>query len=382
MRDNPHNGGMSNVIGRPTRRLVLGAAAALLPFAKTVGAPALTLLAPAGYDDPEVLKALKGKGAAWGISPLSRDADSVDAVAKVPGPALVVAAHPWAPGVLWPEGVIAPLPEALLPATAGRLGDMFPPTATLERSYDGRDRLGVATRFDLAALLMRVDRVPRDVVDDVGLGILDDPALDGRIALFDDGRSLLACLMLYAGLDPFRLQLPSERSRFAVLIQGLVSRIALVTTDPKAVLAALADGRVDVALGMGLRHQAQARLAGLNKLVFAAPRSGPLAGRGAVGWIELASIVARDETAADAAAALGRLAAPATRLALARAGGMLQPVVGLDTLQSALSAAEHAALGVAEWPALTNLAAPLALIPEQVPLRAVFDQAITGRAKG
>ncbi|RJF86867.1 hypothetical protein D3874_07425 [Oleomonas cavernae] len=380
---------------RPSRRhfLALGAAAALgagLGLPARAAASSLRLLAPEAYGDKALLAALGGDGPPLvhvpladddqALSPLRPLGPTASAAEKAARPALVVTAHPFPRGILWPEGVIDPLGKDD-PANASPtniLPGLTPTTATLESGFEGRYRVGIATRFDLAAVAIDRRRVSAAAVGDLGLAVLDDPALNGRYGLLADPRCLLASAMLYAGLDPFRLQLPSELRRFEAALDRFVGQAALVTPSADELVAALVDGRIDAALPCGLRHIARARLDGKGDLALAIPRRGPLAGRAAFYWLEMISLAAQPKPIGQALEIMGRVRGAAVAAALARAGGGLAPAVGLldPANAGALEAAERRALGLDDLAGLMPLAVPMALVPERHRLQPLLDKAL------
>jgi spermidine/putrescine transport system substrate-binding protein len=381
---------------RPSRRKVLALGAAAAALGAGLGRPAraatpgLRLLAPEAYGDKALLAALAGDGPPLAHVPLADDDQALaplrplgptaGAAEKAARPALVVTAHPFPRGILWPEGVIDPLgkndlanasPTNILPGTT-------PTTATLESGIEGRYRLGIATRFDLATVAIDRRRVSPAAVGDLGLAVLDEPALNGRYGLLADPRCLLASAMLYAGLDPFRLQLPSELRRFEAALDRFVGQAALVTPSAEELVAALVDGRIDAALPCGLRHIAPARRDGKGDLALAMPRRGPLAGRAAFYWLEMISLAAQSKPIAQALEIMGRIRGETVTAALARAGGGLAPAVGLLDPANAgvLDPAERQALDLERLADLVPLAVPMALVPERHRLQPLLDKAL------
>lgn len=376
--------------------LALGAGAALSsclgPRARAATGE-LRLLAPAAYADKALLAALAGNGPGLSVLPMEDDDQALAQLRPLPPtagaaeraarPALVVTAHAFTRGILWPEGVVEPLakddpgkatPTNIIPA-------IIPTTATLETGFEGRYRVGVATRFDLAAIAIDQRRISVDAVGDLGLGLLDDPALLGRYGLLDDPHSLLATAMLHAGLDPLRLQLPSELRRFDAAVSRLVEQAAMISPSPEALVAAMAEGAIDAALPLGLRHIARARLDGQGQVRLAVPHHGPMAGRAAFYSIEMMSLAVQPSPLAAAAEVMKRLPGGPVTAALVRAGGGLAPAVGLMAPEHAglISAVERQALMLDELPALMPHAVPLGLIPERRRLQPVLAAALAGK---
>lgn len=370
--------------------LAAAAAAGRALPALAAKAPSLHLLAPAAYGDGALLAALgaAAKGTV-DLAPLATDDDALAPLAPLlPGATaaqqaaragLVVTAHPWMQGVLWPEGVIEPLgKDGAPPPTAFELRpDLSPSLAQLETGLEGRYLLGRALRFEIAGVGLDERRVSAPALEDIGLGLLDDPVLAGRIGLVADHRALLAMAMLYCGLNPFRLQLESEIRRFEAGVHRLAERVALVAPSGVDAARALADGRIDIALPLGLGDLAPARLAGAGHLVLALPGRGPIAGKAAFYWVEVMAMTSQCPQAAAARDLLDALHGPALTGAIARMDGLC-PAVGLlaPAQPPILSPAEQDALQMARWPDLLGRCAAMALVPERRRLQAVLDQAL------
>ncbi|MCF4164968.1 hypothetical protein L2U69_04865 [Zavarzinia compransoris] len=381
---------------QPNRRQILAAGGALACAAgfgpRAVAAPRPShILAPAAYGDETFLAALgKLAGASFDHQMLDGDDAAVDALRPLgptasasqirARPGLVVTAHPWARGILWPEGVIDALAKQVSPTTIELAPGLVPSLSDLETGLEGRYFLGRAMAFDMAAMVVDRRRVSVDAVGDFGLGILDDPALRGRYAVVDDRRSLLAMAMLYAGLDPFRLQRPSELRRFEPALRQLVARAAVVVPTAAEAIAAIADGRADLALPAGLGAMAPARLSGQGHLALALPGVGPLGGRAAFYWVEMMTVVT--QAPAEMKAAMAAAEDSDAVLALARAGGGLRPVAGLalPAIAEKLAPEERSALDLDLLPGFLARCAPMGLVAERRRLAPLLAEVLAGPA--
>lgn len=377
---------------RPSRRALLAGAGALALWPRPLRAAAapLHLLAPAVYDDAALLKHLSAAAkTSVDVKPLKGDEDALaplrpllpgaSAAERAARPGLVVSAHPWLRGILWPEGVVEPLAKHPSASKLELAPGLDPALAVLETGIEGRYHLGRALRFDISALGIDRRRVSIDAVGDLGLGILDDPGLTGRIGVVADPALLLPVVMLYAGLNPFRLQRPSEWRRFEAGLGQLLDRAAQIFRSEAEAAAALAEGRIDIALPLGLGALAPARLAGNRNLVIATPGHGPLGGMAAFYRVEIMAAVV--QAGPQARLVLDALDQPAITGALARAGGGLAPAVGLlaPEARDLLTAAERDALALETWPGLLARCAPMGLVPERVRAYPLLEKALAGR---
>lgn len=380
-----------------TRRrfLALGAGLALgFPgIRRSLAAPALHLLAPAAYGDAVFLSALKTAAkSAFDLQVLADDdAALAPLVPLLPGataaqraarPTLLVAAHPWLRGILWPEGAVDPLgKDGSAPASGFALAPgLQPPLAELETGLEGSYLLGRALRFDVAGVGVDSRRVSVAALDDIGLSLIDDPVLSGRYGLVADSRCLLPMVMLYCGLDPFRLQLESELRRFEAGMRRLVERAALIAASPAEAAAALADGRIDLALPLGLGAMAPARLAGNAHVTVAVPGRGPLAGQAAFYWVEMLALPTQSPKPEAARDALAAVTDRPLVGALAHLGGLC-PAAGLLAPGNAdiLTAEERLALDFDAWPALLARCTAMGLVPERRRLQPLLDAALAAR---
>lgn len=374
--------------------MALGAGLAFgFPGTRALASTPPHLLAPAAYGEGGFLAALKSASkAAFDLQPLPGDDDALGLLALLPPgataaqraarPSLIVAAHPWLRGILWPEGAVDPWgKDGVVPASGFELAPgLRPGLAELETGIEGRYLVGRPLRFDLSAVAVDSRRVSVSALGDIGLSLIDDPVLSGRYGLVADARALLPMVMLYCGLDPFRLQLDSEIRRFEAGARRLVEHAALIAPKPAEAVAALADGRIDLALPLGLGPLATARLAGDMHLALAAPARGPLAGRAAFYTVDMLALPVQCPQPDAARAALSAIESRPLVTALAHAGG-LSPAAGLLAPGHAdiLTAAERQALDFESWPALLGRCAAMALVPERRRLQPVLDAAIAAR---
>lgn len=377
---------------RPSRRDLLAGAGAIALCGRPAMAAAASLhmLAPTVYDDAALLKHLSAATKAKvDVTPLKSDEDALaplrpllpgaTAAERAARPGLVISSHPWLRGILWPEGVVEPLAKHPSPTEIELAPGLDPSLAVLETGIEGHYHLGRAMRFDISALGLDRRRVSIDAVGDLGLGILDDPGLTGRIGLVADPALLLPMAMLYAGLNPFRLQRPSEWRRFEAGLGQLLDRAAEVFRTEAQAVAALAEGRIDIALPLGLGALAAARRSGHGNLVLATPGHGPLGGMAAFYRVEVMAAVVQAGPAARLA--IDALEQPAITAAIARAGGGLAPAVGLLSPQARdlLTSEERAALAFDIWPGLLARCAPMALVPERARAYPLLEKALAGR---
>lgn len=379
-----------------TRRhlMALGAGLAFgFPGARALANTPSHLLAPPAYGEGVFLSALKGvTKAGFDLQPLTGDDDALGLLApllpaatpaqRAARPSLIVAAHPWLRGSLWPEGAVDPLgKDGSAPASDYNLAPGLQPSlAELETGLEGHYLIGRPLRFDLSAVAVDSRRVAVSALGDVGLSLIDDPVLAGRYGLVADARALLPMAMLYCGLDPFRLQLDSEIRRFEAGARRLAERAALIAATPAEAVAALADGRIDLALPLGLGPLAAARLAGNPHLSLAAPGRGPLAGRAAFYTVDMLALPVQCPQPDAARAVLSAIESQPLVTALAHVGG-LSPAAGLLAPGHAdiLSVEERQALDFEAWPALLGRCAAMALVPERRRLQPVLDAAIAAR---
>ncbi|MCW0180391.1 MAG: hypothetical protein OJI70_01365 [Zavarzinia sp.] len=379
-----------------TRRhlMAFGAGLALgIPGTRALASAPLHLLAPAAYGEAAFLSSLKVVArTGFDLQPLNGDDDALallnpllpgaTAAQRAARPSLVIAAHPWLRGILWPEGAVDPLgKDGSAPASDFELAPgLRPGLAEFETGLEGHYLVGRPLRFELAAVGVDSRRVSVSALEDIGLSLIDDPVLSGRYGLVADARSLLPMAMLYCGLDPFRLQLDSELRRFEAGAHRLVERAALVAATPAEAVAALAEGRIDLALPLGLGALAAARLAGNPHLGVAVPGRGPLAGRAAFYILDMLALPIQCPQPEAARAIFAAINSQPIVSALAHLGGLC-PAAGLMAPGNAdvLSGAERQALDFEAWPRLLGRCAAMALVPERRRLQPVLDAALAAR---
>lgn len=252
--------------------------------------------------------------------------------------------------VLYPLGLI----RRLDPGRFGRcLDNLHPSCERLSRWAHGHDGalIGLCQRFGPFNLVVNTRRIGRACAEDQGFDLARDPRLRGRYGVlrYEDFNIFHVCIG--AGLNPFeRLDADGEQ-RFEALARSWVDGAALVTEDHAVLNRALIDGNIDFYLSGGIYTASPARLSGHREVRAITPRRGPIAGRGAIVFTEITSILEHETTSPHAEDFLEYLVTPEVSRRVAFVAGTHNPVaqMGDPRVRAALSAAE---LDAIQWDSL------------------------------
>jgi spermidine/putrescine transport system substrate-binding protein len=193
-------------------------------------------------------------------------------------------------------------------------------------STDGTRLIGVCQRFGPFNLVVNSDRIAPRFAEDQGFNLPEDMRLAGRygILAYDDFN--VFHIAIAAGLDPFGSIDDAALARFTAKARLWHSRAKLVTSDHHTLNRALAAGEIDFYLSGGIYTASSARLAGGRNIVAVTPTHGPIAGKGAIAFAEVTSVLDKSAGAALGELFLAYLMEPETAVRAALAGGSCNPV--------------------------------------------------------
>lgn len=166
----------------------------------------------------------------------------------------------------------------------------------LERHFDWRfaddgRRLGICQRFGTFNLVVNTRRIAQATAEDMGFALADDPTLTGRFGILDYDDFNIFHLCIGSGLDPFESLTPAQKDAYESTARRWYRNAAIASTDHHRLNRLLADGSIDFYVSGGVYTVSPARLEGHFNLKAITPRHGPIAGRGAIAFVEITSIL-------------------------------------------------------------------------------------------
>ncbi len=259
--------------------------------------------------------------------------------------------NPWARKVMYPEGLIMPLPRAEMEPYFEKMLPAFAPPYHWAMSEDGNDLLGMCQRYGPYSFVVNTDKVSREMAENEGWDLWNDGGLAGRYAVQETDDWDVFAICLIAGLDPFREHADDEVARYTEVANRLFKDAALVGDIP-TLNQGLISGEIDLYLPGGVYSVSPARADGFSNLRGVTPASGPMpGGKGGVSWIEVTSVVNNPQLSPLAVEFLKYVQDPEVAHIVAFAEGTFNPVtqMGNPACFDLFSAEE---LDIIQWDSL------------------------------
>jgi len=328
---NPVRGAMQHSMARRRFMHLLGAgvAAAGLPGAAQARTRPLSLLTWDAYADPELLRLWrKETGVDVRYEIHISDPSSVNRLRAGETSVwdFINVNNPWARNVMWPAGLITPLPKDRFAPLYSEMDEKFRMPYKWAMSEDGENLLGVVQRYETFDFVVNRDVISPALARDEGWDLFNNPDFAGRygILAYEDWNVIDICMG--AGLDPFKEKTDDEVARFEETARRWIENAALITTDFVQMNLAILNREIDLYFTGGTYTTAAARLEGIGELHAVTPASGPAGGKGGVNWIELNSAVANPNPHPSILDWLEWITTPEAAVLVAHGNGNLQPV--------------------------------------------------------
>ena len=233
--------------------------------------------------------------------------------------------NPWARKVMFPEGLIKPLPrEEFEPFFAKMLPEFHPPYRWA-MSEDGNELLGIAQRFGPYSFVVNTDKISRSEAEDQGWDLWNDAANAGRYGIHESDDWNVFDLFVIAGIDPFKEHTPDEMAVFDETARRVFKGAKLIG-DIATMNQALVSGEIDFHMTGGIYSVSPARADGNPNLRGITPTRGPMNGKGGIAWIEITSTVNNPQLSPLATEFLKYVQDPEIAHVVAFAEGTFNPV--------------------------------------------------------
>ena len=233
---------------------------------------------------------------------------------------------PFVRDVLYPAGAIAPADERY----RGAVNSVSGPLSRFHAAVLGPDDvlLGVPQRFGPFNLVINSERVAAPTARKDGFSLALDPYFRGRFGVLAYEDFNVMHIAIAAGLDPFQAMDDAELIRFRAAAMNVLQAAAMVTDDHNAMNEALVRGEIDFYISGGVYTASPARLEGHLQVQAITPQGGPIAGKGAVAFVEVNALVAGGRAPRpERCAFLDFILSPDGAYRAAKAAGACNPVV-------------------------------------------------------
>ncbi len=312
------------------------------------------LLCWGGYEEPALLDPF---AAEHGITARGETfvSDSAAAGRLVEGAGFDVANlnNPFARDLLYPQGVIRALEKERFAPHFDRMLPEFRDLYRCGYSADGTEIIGVCQRFGPFNLVVDTRRLGREAAEEAGFELPKDPALRGRYGVLEFEDFNLFHIAITAGIDPFVPLGPDALAAFERTARLWFEGAALVTSDPDLLNRALVQGEIDFYLSGGLFSASPVRRDGVRTVCAVTPRRGPIAGKGAIVFMEVTSAIAHPAASPHGADFLEYILRPEVALRVALAQGSLNPVAQMGD-PAVMRGFSRDALEIIQWESLAE----------------------------
>jgi spermidine/putrescine transport system substrate-binding protein len=234
--------------------------------------------------------------------------------------------NPWARKIMLPEGLIKPLDRAEFEPYFEKMLPQFHPPYQWAMDESGDQLIGIAQRFGPFSFVVNTDKVSRDMAEDQGWNLWNDPAMEGRYGVLESDDWNVFGLCCIAGFDPFREHTDEEVAQFSEVARR-VFRGAKVVGDIATMNQSMISGEIDFHLTGGIYSASPARADGAMNIRGITPKSGPFeGGKGGIAWIEITSVVNNPDLSPLATDFLHYVQDPVVSHTVAFAEGTFNPV--------------------------------------------------------
>ena len=308
--------------------LGLGAAAAATPAVFSSKAFAardkeLNILCWEGYNSAQVLDPYRSlRGAEVKAESATNDPTMVNKLrageTKVWD--LINVNNPWARRILFPEGLIKPLPADEFEPFFDKMLPDFKRPYEWAHSLDGKELLGMVQRFGPFSFVVNTDKISRATAEEQGWKLWagdKKPSFEYGIQESDDWN--VADIFMIAGIDPYRAHTPEEMDAFAKTA-AFIFKNAKIVGDIASLNQGLVNGDIDAYLSGGTYTASLARSEGENEVLAISPKEGALM------WVEETSVVNNPDLSPLAMDFLKYVQTPEVAHTVAFAEGTFNPV--------------------------------------------------------
>jgi spermidine/putrescine transport system substrate-binding protein len=259
--------------------------------------------------------------------------------------------NPWAREMLYPEGLIRPLPRDRFEPFFEKMMPQFKPPYNWAMDKGGKELLGMCQRFGPFSFVVNTDKISRGTAEDQGFKLFLDPAMKGKYGILTYDNWNIYHMCVAADVHPFTKHSKEEIARFGEVAKQVFNGAKNLTDDLVQMNLALINGEIDAYFTGGTYTASPARFDGARNVRGITPKSGPMDGKGGIVWIEVTSAVNNPNPSSLADEFLAYVQRPDVSKKVAFAEGTYNPVtqMGSEEVLSAFSAEE---LDAIQWDSL------------------------------
>ncbi len=259
--------------------------------------------------------------------------------------------NPWAREMMYPEGLIRPIPKDRFEPYYEQMMPQFAPPYSWAMDKEGKELLGMTQRFGPFSFVVNTDKISRAMAEDQGFKLFLDPAMKDKYAVLTYDNWNIYHMCVAADIDPFKTHSKEEMAKFGEVAKQVFNGAKILSDDLVQLNLALINGEIDAYFTGGTYTASPARFDGATNVRGITPKSGPMGGKGGIVWIELTSAVNNPDPSGLADEFLAYIQRPDVSKKVAFAEGTYNPVtqMGDKAVLDAFSAEE---LDAIQWDSL------------------------------
>ena len=351
------------MFGRHSRRNFLqmtgvwaaAAAAGTLPnFAHAARDKELNIYCWEGYNSDEVLDPFRSEfSAKVRAEGLTSDPDAVNRLrageTKVWD--LINVNNPWAREMMYPEGLIKPIPRDRFEPMFSKMMPQFHPPYNWAMDKSGKELLGMTQRFGPFSFVVNTDKISQKMAEDQGFKLFLDPKMKGRYGVLTYDNWNIYHMCIAADVHPFKKHTKEEIAKFGEVAKQIFNGAKNLTDDLVQMNLGLINGEIDAYFTGGTYTASPARFDGAKNVRGITPNSGPMDGKGGIVWIELTSVVNNPQVSPLAEEFLAYIQRPDVSKKVAFAEGTYNPVTQMGA-KDVIGAFNKEELDAIQWDTL------------------------------
>ena len=261
--------------------------------------------------------------------------------------------NPWARNVLYPEGLITPLPRERFEPYYDKMLKRFHAPFEWAMDTEQEKLLGMVQRFGAFSFAVNTDKISKATAEDQGWDLFLDPAMAGRYGMltYDDWN--IAHLCVASGFNPYRKHTTEEIAKFTKVAKQVIDGTKVFSDDLTQLNLAMINGEIDACFSGGTYSVSSARYDGAENISGITPLRGPedMGGKGGIVWMEVTSVVNRPDVSPLAEEFLAYVQRPDVSKHVAFAEGTYNPVANMGD-PNVLAAFSPEELSAIEWDTL------------------------------
>ncbi|MCB1471579.1 MAG: extracellular solute-binding protein [Rhodobiaceae bacterium] len=259
--------------------------------------------------------------------------------------------NPWAREMMYPEGLIKPIPRDRFEPYYEKMMTQFHPPYPWAMDKEGKELLGMTQRFGPFNFVVNTDKISQATAEDQGFKLFLDPAMKGKYGILTYDNWNIYHMCVAADIHPFKKHTKEEMTKFGEMAKQIFNGAKNLTDDLVQMNLALINGEIDAYFTGGTYTASPARFDGAKNVRGITPNSGPMDGKGGIVWIELTSVVNNPDPSPLAEEFLAYVQRPDVSKKVAFAEGTYNPVTQMGD-KDVLASFDADELDAIQWDTL------------------------------